>query len=287
MIRRAASIGPEDDLDAARSKLVARVARAVAPADAARVSEFLGEIAGVSFPAAPGSALQAARRDPALSGDQMRRAAEDWLAAECARRPLVLVFDDLHWGDTPTVRLIDSALKALSRRPLMVLALARPEVRQTFPALWSERGLTEVSLGPLLPKAAALLVRARLGAGRVRLPWSTRSPRAATGTLSCSTSSRARRREERRASRARPETAIAVAQAALDRIEGDARRVLRAASVFGGAFRKEGVAELVGASDGLGGWLGELEERQLCGAGTTRRSTSSVTICSARPPTRR
>jgi hypothetical protein len=66
-----------------------------------------------------------------------------------------------------------------------------------------------------------------------------------------------------RAHPGRRETAIAVAHATLDRLEGDARRVLRAASVFGGAFRKEGVAELLGTSGGVGGWLDELEERQL------------------------
>jgi hypothetical protein len=187
----------------------------------------------------------------------------------------VLVFDDLQWGDTPTVRLVDSALAALSRRPLMVLALARHEVRQTFPALWSERGLTEVSLGPLLPKAAALLVRARLGvdaseavvdeiaaSGEGHPFLLDELARAACGGPG---GPQAHAHPGRR-----PETAIAVAQAALDRIEGDARRVLRAASVFGGAFSKEGVAQLVGVGtgDGLGGWLDELEARQVIRRGT-------------------
>jgi hypothetical protein len=176
------------------------------------------------------------------------------------------VFDDLQWGDTPTVRLIDSALTALSRRPLIVLALARPEVRQAFPTLWSEHGLTEISLGPLLPKAAALLVRARLGAG---------ASAAVVDEIAASGDGHpflldelARAASGGQMHLGRPETAIAVAQAALDRIEGDARRVLRAASVFGGAFRKEGVAELVGAGDGLGGWLDELEARQVIRRGT-------------------
>jgi hypothetical protein len=271
LIRRAAGIGPEDDLDAARGKLLTRVARAVAPVDATRVVEFLGEIAGVAFPADAASALHAARRDPALSGDQMRRAAEDWLAAECALRPLVLVLDDLHWGDTPTVRLIDSALKVLSQRPLMVLALARPEVRQTFPALWGERWLTEVVLGPLLPRAAALLVRARLGAD---------APSAVVDEIVASGEGHPFLLDElaraaagghahpRAPGGGQPEAAIAVVQASLDRIEGDARRVLRAASVFGGAFHLEGVAKLLGTSDGLDGWLAELAERQLVQRGT-------------------
>jgi tetratricopeptide (TPR) repeat protein len=261
VIRRAAAIGAEDELETARRKLAARVERVIGAGETARVAEFLGEIAGVTFPAPPASALQAARRDPALSGDQMRRAAEDWLAGESARRPVLLVLDDLHWGDSPTVQLVDAALRMLARRPLMVLGLARPEVRQTFPSLWKDRGLIEVALEPLLPRAAAQLVRARLGAG---------APAALVDEITASADGHpflldelARNAASGHPQLGRNETAIAVAQAALERTEGDARRILRAASVFGGPFRKEGIAELVGDARLVDGWLGELVERQL------------------------
>jgi hypothetical protein len=261
IIRRAATIASDDDLDVAQQKLIARVERVVAPAETVRVAEFLGEIAGLAFPAAPSPALQAGRRDPGLAGDQMRRAAEDWVAAECARRPVVLVLDDLHWGDNPTVQFVGTALRMLARRPFLVIALARPEVRQTFPRLWSERGLVEVTLEPLLPKAAALLVRARLG---------TDAPPALVDEIVGSGDGHpflldelARAAAEGRPPEAPRETAIVVAQITLDRMEVDARRVLRAASVFGGAFRAEGVAEVVGAGTALARWLDELERRQI------------------------
>jgi tetratricopeptide (TPR) repeat protein/predicted Ser/Thr protein kinase len=261
LVRRAAGIGAEDDAETALRKLSARVESVIAGAERARVAEFLGELAGVPFAAAPGSALQAARLDPALSGDQMRRAAVDWLAGEAARRPVLLVLDDLHWGDSPTVQLVDAALRTLTRRPFMVLGLARPEVRQTFPSLWKERGLVEVALEPLLPRAAAQLVRARLGAD---------APAALVDQITASGDGHpflldelARHAAAGHARLGGDETAIAVAQAALERTEGDARRVLRAASVFGGPFRKEGVAEIVGGARLVDGWLGELLERQL------------------------
>ena len=110
--------------------------------------------------------LRAARRDPTLMGDQMRRAWEDWLAAECGAQPVVLVLEDLHWGDLPTVRFVDAALRNLRDQPLFVLALARPEVHEHFPRLWAERDVSEIRLGELGRKAAERLVRA--GARRRR-----------------------------------------------------------------------------------------------------------------------
>ena len=50
-------------------------------------------------------------------------------------------------------------------------------------------------------------------------------------------------------------------QARLERLEDDARRVLRAASVFGESFWSGGVRALLGgcASDSLAAWLASLE----------------------------
>ena len=75
------------------------------------------------------------------------------MLAESAAQPLVLVLEDLHWGDLPSVKFIDSALRAASERPFMVLALARPEVHETFPNLWEQRSLQEIRLGPLVRRA--------------------------------------------------------------------------------------------------------------------------------------
>ena len=103
------------------------------------MTAFLGEIANVPFPDDDNDALRAARANPQLMGDGMRRAWEDWLAAECAAHPVLLVLEDLHWGDLPTVSFVDAALRNLRDEPLMVLALARPEVDEQFPDLWQAR----------------------------------------------------------------------------------------------------------------------------------------------------
>ena len=99
-----------------------------------RVAEFLGELVGTPFPDEESIALRAARQDAQLMGDQMRRAWVDFLGAVCSAKPVLLVLEDLHWGDLPTVRFIDEALRRLREKPWMVLALARPEVHDLFPS---------------------------------------------------------------------------------------------------------------------------------------------------------
>ena len=84
----------------------ARASRAPCPRTSIeRVAEFLGELARrARSPTTDGVQLRAARRDPQLLGDQVRRAWEDFVDAEAAVRPLVVVIEDLHWGDLPSVR---------------------------------------------------------------------------------------------------------------------------------------------------------------------------------------
>lgn len=130
VIRGAAGITDGEPAEIGRTRLAERVA-AVVPADRARVTAFLGELSHV--PARAGDpTLAAARRDAVVMGDQLRRAWDDWLAAEADRRPIVLVLEDLHVGDLSTVKLCDAALRNLRERPLLVLALGRPEIDLMF-----------------------------------------------------------------------------------------------------------------------------------------------------------
>src|SRR5262249_17232868 len=77
-------------------------------------------------------------------------------------RPLLLVLEDLHWGDALTVKLCGIALKKLRGCPLMVLALARPEVDELFPDLWASKAHV-IPLIPLSKKAGERLVRQVVG----------------------------------------------------------------------------------------------------------------------------
>lgn len=225
-----------------RRKLSARVARHVAPDDVARVTEFLGELVGARFSDQGRAFLRAARADAALMGDQMRRAWLDFLAAECAARPVVIVLEDLHWGDLPSVRFLDASLRALSDRPLLVLALGRPELLDQFPDLWSDRRVQELRLPELTQRAATDLVTEVLGERADTDTAEAIVQRAAGNAYYLEELIRAV--AEGRGD-ALPDTVLAMAEGRLERLGAGARRILRAASVFGHAFWVNGVASLV------------------------------------------
>src|SRR4029078_12453267 len=124
-----------------------------------RVAEFLGEVAGVPFPDDDNLPLRVARQDAQLMNEQMRAPCLDFVRAEAEANPVVLVLEDVHWGDRPTVQFLDIALRDLRESPLFVLALARPEVHELFPDLWAERAIQKIPLKRLGKKPIEHLVR--------------------------------------------------------------------------------------------------------------------------------
>lgn len=261
-IRRAAGILDGEAPSIRRRKLEARVARHVPASAVARVSEFLGEMIGVPFPDESNVRLRAARRDAGLMGDQMRQAWVDFVAGELAEQPLVVVLEDLHWGDLPSVSCIDEALRRAADRPLMVLALGRPETRTVFPKLWAQRGVHEMVLGELKRKSSEKLVRAVLGAAVGDDVVSRVVERAAGNPFYLEELIRAvaaGKGDEL------PETVVAMVHARLETLGAPTRRVLRAASVYGQVFWRGAVAALLGPEDAAdtGGLLAELVDREV------------------------
>jgi tetratricopeptide (TPR) repeat protein len=244
-VRRAAGIHSDERIDLRRRKLRARVGRHLHPDDAARIAEFIGELCGTPFPSDQSVQLRTALQDSMLLGDQMRRAWEDWLAAEADARPLVLVLEDLQWGDRPTVTFVDAALRHLRERPFLALGLARPEVHALFQRLWADRGVQEIRLADLPRRASERLVRQVLG---------ERADEAVVQRLAARAAGNAFYLEEliRAAAEGRgdelPETVLAMVQARIEALDATARRVLRAASVFGQEFTGAGVAALLGGA---------------------------------------
>jgi hypothetical protein len=249
-VRGALGFRDGDPLSERRDRLRARVAGCVPPADRDRVTAFLGELAGAPLPddngaaGAASAALRAARLDAQLMSELMRKAWLDFLHAETAAHPVLLVLDDLHWGDFGTVRFLDAALSDLSERPWMVLALARPEVFEVFPRLWAERqNVQELRLKELGRKAGERLVRQVLG-DAVGSDTVERMVRQADGNAFYLEELIRAVAEGKHA--ALPETVIAMVEARVARLAHKARRVLRAASVFGEVCWERGVIALLG-----------------------------------------
>ncbi len=230
-----------DATDAAQSKLRARVAVHVAPADVDRVTEFLGELCGIPFPDEGRTLLRAARADPKVMSDQVGRAFVDLIGAECAVRPLLLVLEDLHWSDGLTVKLVELALRELEL-PLFVLALARPDALDMFPNLWSDHH-DVLSLREISARACERLVRQVLGKTAPDDLVTRLVKRSAGNALFLEELIRAA--AEGKGERL-PETVLAILQTRLTRLDAPTRRLLRAGAVFGATFWRDGIAELCG-----------------------------------------
>ncbi|MFY0569497.1 protein kinase domain-containing protein [Archangium lansingense] len=240
-LRQLCGIVEGESLETRRVRLYQRVALHLPKVVAREVAELLGELCAVPFPDEGRLQLQTARSDPLLMSTQVGRALLAFLEAECSRQPVLLVLEDLHWSDALTVKLVDEALRALAEQPFMVLALARPEVKELFPGLWSRR-LQELPLNGLSRRAGAKLVREVLG---------PEVPEEVVRKVVELSDGNALFLEEliRMATEARgekaPETVLAVLQVRLMRMDPGARQVLLAASVFGRTFWRGGVASLL------------------------------------------
>jgi eukaryotic-like serine/threonine-protein kinase len=244
LVHSACGLRGSDRLEVRQDKLRARVAQHVAVPDRQRVTEFLGELIGAQLPDTDSSPLRAARQNAQLMGDQVRAAFLDLLAAECAARPVLLLLEDLHWGDRPTVRLLDGALRDLQDSPLLVLGLARPEVHEVFPNLWAGRPLQEIRLHALRRKAAARLVQHVLG--------ERASPASVDRIVQVSEGNAFYLEELIRVTAEGkgedlPDTLVAMVQSRIGAFGDQDRRILRAASIFGETFWAGGVATLLGA----------------------------------------
>ena len=229
--------------------LVVRVTRTISnEADRARVVSFLGEMLGDETDGPPSSALRLARESTELMHDNVTRAWLDFVRAELAHSPLIIVLDDLHWIDAPTVELVDAMLAAHRDKPLLVVAFGRPEALETHASIWSGRGVQTIHLAPLSPRASEKLVRQAL-AGSDDALVAQLVERAAGNPFVLEELVRARAERESTAGNLNddvPVGVLALVQMRLEALDPAVRRVLRAASIFGRNARERGIAHLLG-----------------------------------------
>src|SRR5690606_33266157 len=124
IVRRVCGIQPGDTDAAARAR-IDEVARGILiDDDARRVSTFLSEALQRGDVTEESPHLQTARDDMRVMADQVQRAMRDFLTSLARAHPTLLVCDDLQFADSPSLDVLNAALRAVGV-PLLVVCAAR------------------------------------------------------------------------------------------------------------------------------------------------------------------
>lgn len=247
VVRQLAGVGAGDDPDDAVAKLTEIVGE---PAVAARLAALLGVL-----PEAGAETAWAVRR----------------LLEAVA--PVVVVLDDLHWGQPLLFDLLEHLAAWGRDGAVLVVGLARPELREVRPSLTAGA----IDLEPLPDGSARALVGALLDAGDVPAGIEARIVAAAEGnplfvaeTVRMLVDDGVLQRGgddawiAAEAAEVRvPPSIEALIAARVDRLVREEREVVDAAAVMGERFARGAVADVGGASTAVDAHLEALCRREL------------------------
>ena len=197
---------------------------------------------------------------------QLFAAAQRFLESIAWTRPLVVVFEDLHWADPALLDFVEGLADGVNAAQLLVIATARPELVSTRP-LWSggKRNATVITLHPLDDASVERVVAAVLDgptpAGLVR--------RAGGNPLFALELARI---VGASAGAPLPETVDAVIAARLDTLAPDLRAAATDAAVIGEVFWSGAVAAISGTAQADV----EAQLRRLLTNDVVRRSRTSA-----------
>src|SRR4051794_29908288 len=152
IVKAHAGVLETDSPDEAAERLATSVAGVIAgAAEQEWVTARLAPLLGVS-----GDAPPAAREESFTAWRQ-------FLEGIAAERPLVLLFEDVHWADAALLELVEHLADWALGVPLLVLCTTRPELYERHPA-WGggKRNSTTLSLSPLSGDETARLLGALL-----------------------------------------------------------------------------------------------------------------------------
>jgi len=256
-LRRSAGVLEGEPNVAQARKLHARLARHLRPSALSHVADRMLEICGLDAASEGDPPRARLRDDPTQSTGAARQAFIELLDAESSNGPLLLVLEDMQWADAASVGFVGAALRALEERPLLVIALARPEVHDAFPRLWSDCHRMELGLSGLPRSAATKLARDVLGPGIDEAVIARIVERANGNAFYLEELVRAVASGR---IDALPDTVVTMVQARLETLPPRARRVLRAASTFGRVFWSRGLAALLGEEEDRAGIDAAIDE---------------------------
>ncbi|MGH3111453.1 MAG: ATP-binding protein [Gaiellaceae bacterium] len=169
-----------------------------------------------------------------------------FLEAMAARRPCVLVVEDLHWADGALLEFLEHLLGWSTPVPLLLLCTARPELYERQPS-WGGgiRNATTISLAPLSTEEAGRLLQLLLD--RTLLPAETQSvllDRAGGNPLYAEQFARMLAERDGIEDVPVPETVQALVAARLDTLRPELKALLHDAAVIGRVFWSGAVAAL-------------------------------------------
>ncbi len=193
-------------------------------------------------PTPPGSSAAASTcrpRGDEEAGDRRDEAFAAWrryLEAIADERPLVLVFEDLHWADDALLDFVDYLVDWASGVPLLVLCTARPELLTRRPAWGGGKvNSSTILLSPLSDDETAKLLHALLGRSAVDAELQARLLEHAGGNPLYAEEF-TRMLTSRPDEIVLPETVQGIIAARLDTLPAEEKELLQDAAVIGRVF---------------------------------------------------
>ncbi|HEV8252010.1 MAG TPA: adenylate/guanylate cyclase domain-containing protein [Candidatus Limnocylindria bacterium] len=164
-IRSGAGIADEDPSEAALTRLGEILQ---AEPEAERVAAIVGGLLGI--------------QDAPPVPDEIFWAIRKTFEALARKRPLILVFDDIHWGEPTFLDLIEHIADWTRDAPILLIVMARAELLEKRPT-WGggKRWVTTMSLEPLSEVESAELVSSLLGRAELPAEFRTHISQAAEG----------------------------------------------------------------------------------------------------------
>jgi tetratricopeptide (TPR) repeat protein len=191
------------------------------------------------------------------------------LESQARRKPLVVLFEDVHWAEMTLLDLVEHLVTAAADVPLLVLCTARPELDEQRPGWRPSPDSARIELHPLSAEQTALVVRGLLGGSEVAQEVTTRVVEASEGNplfveqmVAMLIDDDLLRRDDGHwtvtgdlADVAVPPTINALLAARLDLLNAEERAVIEPASVIGVGFAKAAVEALV--PEAIGGQVNQ------------------------------
>ena len=257
-VKQLCGIFESDPPELALEKLRARVSEFVT-SDAETVTQHLAILLGLDL---EGSVEE--REELFFS---VRR----FIEAVALDRPAIVVFEDIHWADRSLLDLVELLAARLRDLPVLLLALARPELLDSRPA-WGGglTAYTALPLAPLNPAEAEEL--AELLLGQVERERISTLAETAEGNPLFIEQLAATVAEGSAAKGSLPTTVRGIVAARLDALPPAERSLLLDAAVVGKVFWRGVLERMRDGEEELSELLGALERRDLI----TRETTSMI-----------